>query len=274
MFHYDIKDLDCIICLGQSNEEGGDSATNPSSLYLNSQPYTNIFYKPDLTSTLNGSIQKYQYSINNNSRSNKYPGPDVSVGIQYNTLTGKPLLIIKHAYGGSALVDDGSYVWSTGLWQIDANATRANNLLHYDIALNNFIIPCLNQAVQRGIRLNILATCWCQGESDSGTVYGSSNYQAELIRLFDALETALTPYGVLSPNYKPLITRLHNNYTVGTRPYMSVIRTAQENVAAYYSAQWIDTDAYPVAADNTHWTATGQTTHGIDRATKLATYYQ
>jgi len=192
-----IIDLDAIICLGQSNEEGGDSATNPIAPYINSQHVTNIYYKPDLTSTDNGAFQKYNYGVNNNCRSNKYPGPDVSVGVQYNALTGKQLLIIKFAYGGSALVDDGSTVTANGIWQIDANATRANNLLHYDIALNNFIIPCLNRALQNGFRLNILATCWTQGETDANLLARATAYESELIRLFDALETALTPYKFL-----------------------------------------------------------------------------
>ena len=99
MFKCDIKDLDTIICFGQSNEEGGDSATTPTSQYLNSQPYTNIFYKTDNTSTLNGSIQKYNFTLNSNYRSQKYPAADCSVGVKYNELTGKPILIINTYLG-------------------------------------------------------------------------------------------------------------------------------------------------------------------------------
>lgn len=265
-----ITELDTIICLGQSNEEGGDSSTTPTSQYLNSQPHTTIFYKPDATSTNNGSIQFYNNAVNSNYRSNKYPAADCSVGVKYNELTGKPLLIIKYALGGSALVDDGVTTTTAGLWQIDANATRANNLLHYDIALNNFIIPCINQSIMRGLNLNILATCWCQGESDSTSLIRATNYQSELIRLFDALKTALIPYNVLSANYKPLITRIHNNFTPGTRPYLSTVRTAQENIDPYF----IDSDSFGLAADLTHYNNLGQIQHGIDRATKLAAYYQ
>lgn len=222
------------------------------------------------------SIQYYNNSINSNYRSNKYPAADCSVGVKYYELTGKPLLIIKYALGGSALVDDGVTTTSAGIWQIDANATRANNLLHYDISMNNFIIPCIEQAQRRGIRLNIIADCWMQGETDTGILYRANNYQPELIRLFDATRAALTPYGVLSPNFKPLITRIHNNFPnqPTVRPYLSTVRTAQENVASYYGCEWIDSDAYSLAADLIHYNATGQIQHGIDRAIKLATYYQ
>ena len=265
--------LDTIICMGQSNEQG-DGTADVSVAYKNSQPNTLIFYKPDETSTDNGVLQKYNWALNS-----RYAGvnfrasPDCSVGIQYNALTGKPLLIIKYAVSGSALVDDGSTTTAVGLWQIDANNSRANNRRLYSIALNNFIIPCINYCTRNEITLNIIATCWTQGEADSNTYLRAINYETELIRLFDALKTALIPYGVLSENYKPLITRIHNNFTVGTRPYLNVVRGALENVANYYGGQWIDSDSYAVVADNTHWSNLGQEQHGIDRANKLVDYY-
>lgn len=269
-----ILTLDTIICLGQSNEEGGGSASPSGTTYNNSQPNTYIYYKPNNTSTDNGVFQKYNFQgKNNNYRAQYFVAPDISVGVKYHELTGKPLLIIKYTLGGSALVDDGVLTTAAGIWQIDANATRANNLLHYNIALNNFIIPCINNCYKNGISLNIISTCWTQGETDSGDLSRASNYEVQLIRLFDALQTALTPYNVLSPNYKPLITRIHNNFSPA-RPYATDVRTAQVNVANHYGGQWIDSDAYPLVADFTHWSNVGQETHGIDRATKLATYYQ
>jgi hypothetical protein len=268
-----ILELDCVICLGQSNEEGGGD-TSIDTAYQNSQPNTYIFYKPDNTSTNNGKLQKYHWGVNSNYRTQFYASPDCSIGIKYHELTGKPLLIIKYALGGSAMVDDGVTTTAAGIWQIDANSTRAGGLLHYNIALNNFIIPCINFCKANNIKLNILATNWCQGETDSTTLLRATNYESELIRLFDALQTALIPYDVLSPNYKPLITRIHNNFTPGTRPYLSTVRTALENVATHYGGQWINTDAYSLVADLTHWDKTGQQTHGIDRAQNLYDYYQ
>jgi len=264
--------LDAIICMGQSNEQG-DGTANVSNAYKNSQPNTLIFYKPDETSTDNGVLQNYQWGVNSRYPGNFRASPDCSVGVEYNTLTGKPLLIIKYAVSGSALVDDGSTTTAVGLWQIDANNSRANNRLLYNMALNNFIIPCINYCTRNEITLNIIASCWTQGEADSNTLIRANNYQTELIRLFDALKTALLPYGVLSENYKPLITRIHNNFTVGTRPYLSTVRAALENVANYYGGQWINSDSYAVIADNTHWSNLGQEQHGIDRANKLVDYY-
>jgi len=264
--------LDAIICMGQSNESGSDP-TSVSAIYRNSQPNTYIYFKPDDTSSNNGTLQQYQWGVNSMYNGSFLASPDCSVGVEYNTLTGKPLLIIKYAVSGSALVDDGSTTTAVGLWQIDANNSRANNRLLYNMALNNFIIPCINYCTRNEITLNIIASCWTQGEADSNTLIRANNYQTELIRLFDALKTALLPYGVLSENYKPLITRIHNNFTAGTRPYLSTVRTALENVANYYGGQWINSDSYAVVADNTHWSDLGQEQHGIDRANKLVDYY-
>jgi len=264
--------LDAIICMGQSNESGSD----PSSVgvaYRNSQPNTYIYFKPDDTSSNNGTLQQYQWGVNSTYDASFLASVDASVGIEFNRLTGKPLLIIKYAVSGSALVDDGTTTTAVGLWQIDANASRANNRLLYSRALNNFIIPCINYCTRNEITLNIIASCWTQGEADSTTLIRAVNYESELIRLFDALKAALLPYGVLSENYKPLITRIHNNFTVGTRPYLSTVRTALENVANYYGGQWINSDSYAVIADNTHWSYLGQAQHGIDRANKLVDYY-
>ena len=264
--------LDAIICMGQSNESGSD----PSSVgvaYRNSQPNTYIYFKPDDTSSNNGTLQQYQWGVNSTYDASFLASVDASVGIEFNRLTGKPLLIIKYAVSGSALVDDGTNTVAVGLWQIDANASRANNRLLYSRALDNFIIPCINYCTRNEITLNIIASCWTQGEADSNTLIRADNYQTELIRLFDALKAALLPYGVLSENYKPLITRIHNNFTVGTRPYLSTVRTALENVANYYGGQWINSDSYAVIADNTHWSNLGQEQHGIDRANKLVDYY-
>ena len=190
--------LDAIICMGQSNEQG-DGTSDVSAIYKNSQPNTYIYYKTDETSTDNGVLQKYNWGLNSRySTANFRASPDCSVGIEFNRLTGKPLLIIKYAVSGSALVDDGTTTTAVGLWQIDANITRANNRRLYSMALNNFIIPCINYCTRNEITLNIIASCWTQGEADSNTYLRAINYETELIRLFDALKTALLPYNVLS----------------------------------------------------------------------------
>lgn len=276
LFELGLQELDAGIFFGQSNEEGGDPASVPDSTYLGFQDKVYTFYKPDdITTTNNGRIQQYRFGVNSDYRTSNLSsaGPDISIGYSYVQSTGKPFLIIKYALGGSILVDDGTTTRAAGIWQVGANATRANNLVHSIIAMESFVIPCILQCKARGIKLNIKAGFWCQGEADSTNLICATNYQAKLIELWDYFIATLEPYGVLANNFKPVITRIHNNFNPGTRPYLNEVRTALVNVADHYNSYWLDSDSYPVAADRTHWTAQGQQLHGIDRNGILQSYF-
>ena len=260
--------LKTIIMLGQSNTAGGGTNGTHSTIY---QGYhkSYIFYKPDASSTNNGVLQNYRHTINNNYNSSwlNLVVPQTSLSYQYFIDKGEPLLIIKYAYPGSCLVDDGT-VCVSGLWQVDANATNANNLQHYQIAMNNFIIPCINLAKQRNIELDILALHWMQGEGDAQSINRASLYEVKAKQLFDAIKTDLLPYNVLNANYKPIITRIHNNFSPALIR-QSEIRTAHANLASYYNSFMINSDAYGLQSDNVHYNNLGQEQHGLDINTIL-----
>ena len=189
-------------------------------------------------------------------------GSELSVCYNYNLLTGDSLLIIKYGYSGSGLVDNGVGICSYGLWQIDANATRANNLLHYKISLDYFILPCLALLRARNINPVVIGMGWTQGEYDRGDSIRTINYEYQLNRLVTAYRDTLTYFGVCSPTFKPLIGRTQYSGTT----LSSKVRTAQVNVANTWSAPWIDTDGYSVLVDNIHYTVASQIQYGIDKA--------
>lgn len=261
--------LKAIIMAGQSNCEGG-VLNSPSSTYLGHQNAW-IFYKPDTAKTDNGAIQTYIFGKNNAWRavSLTYTGAEVAVGYNYNLLTGEYLLIIKYSLGGSFLVDDLVSTRAAGIWSVTADATRANGYQHYRILVDNYVIPCILYCEKSNTSLEIISIVWIQGEADTTVLYCADNYQTKLIELFDAIKARLEPYGVISPVFKPLIVRIHNNFTPGTRPYLSTVRTALENVAAHYNSAWINTDALTVHADNTHWPASSQEILGDSIANRL-----
>lgn len=265
------RTVDCILMCGQSNINASTNIGTPSSVYSGNQNNTNIFFKnDDYSSANNGGWQNYFFTKNNNHAASliNYAGPDLSIGKEYYTQTGRDLWIIKYAWNGSALVDFGSpYV--SGFWQWDANPANCNGLPHYDIMINNFVIPAIFKARANGIDLNVKAFSWCQGESealDSGGTSSYLTYESVLISMIDKMILDLTPYGVLSANFKPIISRIN----VPLRPFRTQVRAAQVNVANHYSAPWINTDSYPLLADNVHYTMSGQEQHGIDIATQLA----
>ncbi len=261
--------VDCLLMAGQSNEVGHDSIGSPTSTYTSVQKNTLIWYKPNtIDSTNNGVLQEFLYGKNNQweTAALNYNGPELVTGYNYYQATGRRLLIIKYGYDGSGLVDDGT-VWANGLWQWDANSTNASGLLHYSNFINNFIIPCILKCKANGIDLNIKGLSWCQGETDALDAERSAAYETTLIAMINRLVTDLTPYNVLNSGFKPIISRIN----APTRTYRAAVRTAQANVATSFNCPLIDTDGYPLLADNVHYTRAGQETHGADVCTALLT---
>ncbi len=260
--------MDSIIIAGQSNATGTNITGTVSAIYQPTQ-MSRIFWKNNNSSSVdNGTIQNLCYNVNNNWQTSGliYQGSELSLGYQYSLDTGLPLFIIKYTAPGTFLVDDGITVQSLGLWDVNANATRANNILHYNIMLNNFILPAIQKMKTMGITLNIKAFSWIQGESDAANLICSNNYYTKFVTLFDKLVTDLTSYNVLSPNFKPIISGLNNsnNYT-----YYSTIATAQTNISNHYVCPLINTSAYVMEADNIHYTKAAQTQQGLDINTQF-----
>ena len=264
------KKVKVFLFMGQSNEDGSTNSTPHSAEYLG---YLNsfIFFKPDNTATNNGEFNSYKWGVNNNTQGLPfYVCPQTSFGKYMYDQTGETVMMIKYSKGGSCLVDRGS-AYASGNWEINANP--ANGTKHYDVAVNNFFIPAIQLLKKRQIDFEIVGAFWCQGESDSIFEDLANNYQSKLIELFDKLIEDLTPYNVLAQNFKPIITRIHNNFTPGTRPYLNTVRTALVNVANHYNSFWVNSDSYPVIADNTHWNNIGQEQHGIDRANIILNHF-
>ncbi len=256
---------------GQSNCEGG-SLTTPYSSLQYYQPNTLIFFKPnDASATNNGSWQNLNYTSNNMWRSNvgrAVFGDELSLGYHNYQNTGRKIALIKYGYAGSGLVDDGSTVVATGLWEPDANLTRCNNLQHYNNFVNNFIIPAIMKARAANIFLNIKALIWMQGEYDANYSYTSTNYETKLIAMINRLKSDLAGYPELNPNFTVIINRIHNNESPAL-PYVNTVRTALVNTATYFNGYWTDTDAYGLNADLLHYNGNGQEQRGIDNLAKF-----
>ncbi len=252
-----------IIMAGQSNEDGGNAEGSiVSGSDENNRSF--IYTKPinDSSSTNNGNFKTLIWGVNQSWRSTSltFAGPELNFAHNWGINHNEPVFILKYAYGGSSLVDNGAS-YPNGNWQIDADPL--NGITHYPILINNFVIPALVKIQNKGFVPDIVAFHWCQGETDSGDSYRSSNYEIELKRLVDQLRIDLSPYNSRGNNIAPIITRIHNHF-VPPRPFASVVRTALVNVANYYNTAWIDGDAYDLGADFIHWTLTGQGTHGAD----------
>lgn len=264
--------LPIIVMAGQSNEEGDNADTAPISA-----PYTGVladakvFFKNNITATNNGVIQSLQAGVNNQWRTGTSSiinsiGPEISLGYQLPIDISHPIGVVKFSLGGSRLVDNGVTNSNGGLWDVDGDASRGGSFgLLFPILVNYFVLPAIQKYIAAGYTPKIAAFHWCQGEADATIEYCADNYQTKLVQLLDTFKDLVRAADPNVDNMAVVISRIHNNFTPGTRPYLNTVRAAQVSIGtSYTNASWIDTDSYPVKPDNTHWTKAAQITHGND----------
>lgn len=256
-----------IVMAGQSNMEGPNDASAVPSPYNLLLPNAKVFYKKS-TDGPEGEIASLQYGVNNNWRESelKTCGPELSIGYQLPLEIGGKIGIIKYSLGGSRLVDDSVTECKAGLWDVNGDPSRAGAYgLHFKKLVNNFVKPAIQKYIDAGYTPKIAAFVWCQGESDATIQYCAKNYEVKLTQLLNEFKNQLRTLDPGVDTMQVVISRIHNNFTPGKRPYLIEVRTALENVGnKYTNAHWINTDAYPLMPDSTHWTKAGQIMHGLD----------
>lgn len=271
--------LPVVVMAGQSNMEGDNSETTAlTSPYTGVLTNAKIYFKTTSSGTTNGVIQSFQNGVNNQWRTGQLPdnGPEVGVAYHLPLLISHQIGIVKYSLGGSRLVDDGVTNAASGLWDVNGDAGRAGVWgLHYYILVNNFVKPAIQKFIESGFTPRIYAFSWCQGESDATIQYCALNYETKLTQLLNQFKSDLVSIEPNVSNINVIITRIHNNFNVGTRPYLTEVRTALVNVATNYpNCQWINSDGYALKADNIHWTRQAQAaSHGQDVANVIASIY-
>lgn len=271
--------LPVVVMAGQSNMEGDNSETTAlTAPYTGVLSNAKIYFKTTSSGTTNGVIQSFQNGVNNQWRTSQLPDNGPEVGVAYHTplLISHQIGIVKYSLGGSRLVDDGVTNSASGLWDVNGDAGRAGVWgLHYYILVNNFVKPAIQKFIDAGFTPRIYAFSWCQGEADATIQYCALNYETKLTQLLNQFKTDLASIEPNVANMNIIITRIHNNFNPGTRPYLTEVRTAQANVAAnYLNAHMINSDGYAVKSDNIHWTRQAQAaSHGQDVANVIASIY-
>lgn len=251
--------------IGQSNGEGGTtlSYTTTYSGYQNAY----IWYKVD--STYEGVPTTYNQAVNSSYRSqNSYVGPDVSLAHEFYQRTGKKLMLLKYCLGGSALVDDGVNTATAGIWQTDADYTRSSGLAHYRKFIYQWLYPFILYYQKRGVVVQFVTILWVQGESDAASAYRSQNYAVKGVELLDSIRYNISIRGALHPNYRPIISRIHNHF-YPVRAYRNSIDSSQIIMANQLNGLLLETNDIEVHSDSTHYTGNGQVMHGIKAATLI-----
>lgn len=179
-------------------------------------------------------------------------GPEASLFKSLKDYNPKNRYVFKYARGGTTLADRWLPNYSPD-W----------------VYMSEFLAAAVNDAVGRGIKLNLKAFIWMQGEDDAVTSANASAYGSNLASFFSAFNSKwsliCSTNGFPSvSNCKKVIGRI-NGASDTVEVYRSDVRAAQASYCSNPSnnAYLIDTDSYPLK-DTVHYSATGQISFGTD----------
>lgn len=256
-----------IILLGQSNADGRREPTRLGNTQYNykgigtgypavrtdqaqyvSSP-TNVFvYHKSVASSDDMSIdsatwQAYTAGVNSSHDDNSF-GTELSCATRINDLTGKPVYIIKVAYGGTALDPNtpSASQFPPGNW----NPTNRYIAMEFYLrrAMRDF------RAANPTLRPVLIAINWWQGENDAINGVSTATYEAEFAKLKTYIDARVRGEFVIQVGKEPVwnITRLRFNQDAAE----GLINTALDNIAAAYTdVEIIDASPYPRGVDLT-----------------------
>jgi hypothetical protein len=256
-----------IILMGQSNADGrreptrlqntqynykGIGAGYPSvrttqAQYVASPSNVFIYYKSvassDDMSVDVATWQAYTAGVNSSHDDNSF-GTELSCATRINDLTGKPVYIVKVAYGGTSLNTDtpSASQLAPGNW----NPTNRYIAMEFYLrrAMRDF------RTANPTVRPVLLAINWWQGENDAINGVGTATYESEFAALKTYIDARVRGEFVIDVGSEPVwnITRLHFNLDAAE----GLINTALDNIAAAYTdVEIIDAAPYPRGVDLT-----------------------
>jgi hypothetical protein len=165
------------------------------------------------------------------------------------------LYISKHALGNTFLGATGGADWNVSE---DATTSLFNN------ALNNLWTQEADM-LNAGIGPRLKGLCWMQGENDATSTTTADAYATNLANLISTYRQQ-----VGDPSAKVLIARIRDQDPTFIPAAVAAVRAAQVSVAdADANAEWFDTDAMPLAADNVHYNSAGMKSLGEAFYTRL-----
>ncbi|TDH26217.1 T9SS type A sorting domain-containing protein [Segetibacter sp. 3557_3] len=247
--------------LGQSNTgwcPAGSMTTADAAQYKGLIPQTEIWNPGH--GAFSAVIEPLNVGLNTmceNYADNSQFGPEASLMKQLHSRNPRKRLVFKQGQGGTTLAGDwrptlpGQYEWQAGgRWQ----------------QFTQWLELAVNQANQKGYKLDLKGIIWMQGEDDAKTVADANAYAVNLTRFFVSIENVwnkvVATYQFPQSGYKKVIGRI---YAPVGYPYRDSVRAAQARYCANpaNNAILIDCDSYPLQ-DWVHYSATGQVMFGVD----------
>lgn len=208
-------------------------AANPSNVYV----YWKSVQSSDDMTVDNAAWQAYVAGTNSSHDDNSF-GTELSCATRIQQHTGRPVYIVKIAYGGTSLYSKTSSAaqFPPGNW----NPTNRYIAMYYYLhrAMRDF------RAANPNVRPVLTMINWWQGENDGINAVGTSNYQSEFEALKAYMDARVRGEFVIEPGKEPIwnLTKLHFNVNANE----AAINTALQNVAnANADTYIIDASPYP-----------------------------
>lgn len=263
----------CILVMGQSNADGRCTANRLANTSFNYKgiatgypaarttqdqyPYVSgdptpglkVYFKTAFASADqsldNGAWYDYEIGLNNGhfgSGTAQIIGPEFSMGVKLNDLTGKDIYIIKCAYAGTALTSTITPTNPPGIW---------NNTNRF-IAMEYFVDRAVRdyKAANPGRRLRLLGVVWWQGENDANAGISTATYTSQFNSFKAYVEGELYGHFVLPKGKEPIWNLVKLNFYQDAAE--GLINTALSNiVAANPGFYLVDSTPYPQCQDLT-----------------------
>lgn len=258
---------DVILQFGQSNSEGFDfDYVNNGGYDLNNANFQ-IYYKPTVTITDDGSWQTFNITGaagagNNlnpiNKPTNKSHGEELSLCNEITKL-GRKIYLIKLAAGATTLCDASTFNTTWGTWYPNSTFSIA----YYRAFIDIYIKPALSKLSNP----RIIAVTMHQGESDTQNDAASSAYATNLSLFWTTLINEL---GI--PNCQKYICDI-SYFTGSIHSNNSIVNTALQNYCSGHSNFHYITDG-DLANNGSHLTMASQETKGLRIFNDLKTHLE
>lgn len=253
---YTLTEIPLVVMLGQSNEGGHND--DSVSATITSTTDGSIFYKPDWTSTNNGTWQSPIATGVNNAQYTRIDGLFNDIGMELKlanllkNYNGLHHYFIKLTYGGAEIRKEAT--------QTDLNPDSVNE--YYEIATDFTFLNAIEQLAGLG-KVRVKAITFHQGEAEAANetwaneYYNASN-PIDFANPLPYIFQELRGYHPLLNNVKVVITKVYT--TSGSYPYISTIATHQTNYANSKSDVYlVDMDGSVAFSDaGVHWDAPTQ----------------
>lgn len=236
--------IDVLIDLGASNNAG---AGQPLWLTTNQSHLMSLSAEHQIWNQVTQTLETIAPGVNCNTTqyglNTASHGPEVNMAYQWNQVSSADIIVFKHSVIGTLGNDriPGLPIWNKAaneIWPTMIAQLQAMEL----------------QMAGAGDTPNYAGLHWIHGSSDIGPK-NRTNYYAHLLQLMIDLRADI---GV--PNLPIHISRLHDDYDPVHQLNANVIRAAQWKVVndlADANITLIDTDAFTVGGDNTHFDDAG-----------------